>query len=138
MKKALIIAGVCLAYIAIMAGCSHNSPTQTPILKDGAIYFSNESPTALVLTRVIQTHNGHVYNRDINRSIYAHTRYQLSNLVDGTRTFPGGDRVTVSFYSPSLNPYDPTPNYSGDVAFTVNGETIVKIHGRDQYELSGN
>jgi hypothetical protein len=52
--------------------------------------------------------------------------------------FPGGDRVTVYFYSPSYNPYDPTPNYSGDVAFTVNGETIVKIHGRDQYELSGN
>jgi hypothetical protein len=138
MKRVVPIVVLSLVFLGIITSCSHKSPSESPALRDGSIYFSNESPTALVLARYIQTHDGRTNSREINRSIYVHTRYQLSNLFDGTHMFPGGDRVTVYFYSPSYNPYDPTPNYSGDVAFTVNGETIVKIHGRDQYELSGN
>ena len=138
MKKAIVIVVAILALSWILIGCSHDSPSKPKEMRAGAIFFSNESPNSLILSRYVQTHDGHTSSREVNRSVYIHTRYQLTNIFDGTRSFPGGDRVTVYFYSPSHNPYDPTPEYSGDVAFTVDGQTIVKVLGRDMYELSGN
>jgi hypothetical protein len=138
MKRFVGILAVFMGLIPFWANCSHHSPSQPEILRDGTIFFSNESPNSLVLSRVVQTHDGRTISRDMNTSVYTHTRYQLTNLFNSTRTFPGGDRVAVYFYSPSYNPYDPNPLYSGDISFTVNGTTVVKILGRDRYELSGN
>jgi hypothetical protein len=138
MKISGMIGVVFMVLMEVLSSCSHNSPTTPQQLRSGAIFFSNESPSSLILTRYVQTHDGHTSSRDVNRSVYIHTRFQLTNIFDGTRTFPGGDRVAVYFYSPSHNPYDPTPEYTGDITFTVNGQTIVKVLGHDLYELSGN
>lgn len=137
MKKLIVMASVILALSWIIPGCSHDSPSKPKEMRSGAIFFSNESPNSLILSRYVQTHNGRTSSQEVNRSIYVNTRYQLTNLFDGTRIFPGGDRVAVYFYLPSYNPYDPTPIYSGDVSFTVDGQTIVKVHGRGMYELGG-
>jgi hypothetical protein len=137
MKKTTVIFVALSLLTFIMAGCSHDSPAKPREMKPGAIFFLNESPTSLVLSRYVQTHDGRTSSQEVNRSVYVHSRYQLTNLFDGTRTFPGGDRVAVYFYAPSYNPYDPTPEYTGDIAFTVDGQTIVKVIGRGMYDLSG-
>lgn len=137
MKKPIVMVMAALAFFWILFGCSHDSPSKPKEFRAGAIFFSNESPNSLILSRYVQTHDGRTSSQEVNRSIYIHTRYQLTNLFDGTRIFPGGDRVAVYFYAPSYNPYDPTPMYSGDVSFTVDGQTIVKVHGRGMYELGG-
>jgi hypothetical protein len=127
-----------LAMLGLCFSCSHNSPSGPQVLREGTIFFANESFYSLILTRLVQTHNGQTLTRTLNNAVYPHSRNQLTNIFTNSSTFPGGDRVAVSFYSRSYDPHNPNPLYSDDITFTVNGPTIVKVSGQDRYEISGN
>jgi hypothetical protein len=133
--KGIVLAAL---FLAILSGCSQESPDSPKFYNKGELTFINSCPYTVVLSRIVQTRRDFTDSDEPDRRIYPGARYRIPNIIDGGYLFDGGDRVHLKYRSLQVD-HSGSPLFTHYLEFLVNGMTIIRVKGQGgEYVISSN
>jgi hypothetical protein len=132
-----------LLSFVLFTSCSHNkinnsTPSQPPIPQGGRVSILNNSEVSIRIAGYIQQRGSQTQQVQLWVHIFPGQDFILHNIIDPgeSQLFPGGDKLTLVYYSDEPDPNNPTqPLFQQTVVLTVDGNLLIHVKNGGLYGI---